>query len=284
MRYAFVREQRGGFPVRALCAALGVSRSGFYRWARAPVGRRQLRREALAERIGAVHRRSRGVYGSVRVQRALAREGKAPCRNTVAAVMRAHGLQGRARRRRVRTTVPRPAVAPDLLERRFAAQGRDRVWTGDITYIKTGEGYLYLAGLMDLYSRMVVGWSMADHLGQGLVIEALKMAVARRSPPPGLIHHSDRGSQYGAAAYRRLLARHQIRQSMSRAGNCYDNAPTESLWSTLKRELAGVRGFATRKQARAAVFEYIEVFYNRRRSHSRLGYLSPEQFEAQGGA
>jgi transposase InsO family protein len=284
VRYAFIKEQLGCFPVRALCASMGVSRSGFYRWARQPVGLRERRREALARRIRAVHQRSRGAYGSVRVQRALAMEGRAPCRNTVAAVMRAHGLQGRARRRRVRTTVSRPSVAPDLLGRCFVAQQRDRVWTGDITHIKTGEGTLYLAAVMDLHSRRVVGWSMTDHMRQSLVMEALEMAVRRRRPGPGLIHHSDRGSQYGSLAFRRLLARHQIRQSMGRAGNCYDNAPTESLWSTIKRELGEDRRFATREEARAAVFEYIETFYNRRRFHSALGYKSPEEFEAQGSA
>jgi transposase InsO family protein len=278
-----VREHRKLFPVRLLCAAVAVSRSGFYRWMREPVGRRQLRREALLARIRLVHHRSRGVYGSPRVQRALALEGPAPCRNTVALVMKAHGLQGRTRRRRVRTTVPSPAVASDLLGRGFRAEARDRVWTSDITYLPTGQGYLYLAGVMDLFSRRIVGWSMATHLRQELVIDAVKMAIVRRCPPPGLILHSDRGCQYTCDAFRALLAKHQIRQSMSRQGNCYDNAPTESLWSTLKREVAQARTFATRAQARQAVFEYIEIFYNRRRLHSRLDYLSPEAFEARAG-
>jgi len=285
VRYAFIGAQRGAFPVRVLCAVLGVSRSGFYRWRRQPVGRRQRRREQLAARIRRVHQRSRGVYGSPRVQRALAAEGEAPCRNTVAAVMKALGLRGGTRRRRrARTTTSRPAVAPDLVGRSFRAEGPDRVWTGDITYIPTGEGYLYLAGVLDLYSRRIVGWSMADHLRLVVVVDAFTWGGARRRPAPGLIHHSDRGSQYAAAAYRRLLARHQMRQSMSRRGDCYDNAPTESLWSTIKRELIHQRRFRTRREARAAVFEYIEVFYNRRRIHSRLGYLSPEAFEARGGA
>jgi putative transposase len=283
VRYAFVRDHRAQFPVRLLCAAVSVSRSGFYRWLRHPVGRRQARREALLACIRRIHQRSRGVYGSPRVQRALALEGPAPCRNTVAAVMKAHGLRGGARPRRVRTTVPRPAVAGDLLGRRFGAEARDRVWTSDITYLRTGEGHLYLAGVMDLFSRRVVGWSMATHLRQELVIDAVTMAISRRRPAAGLILHSDRGSQYTSGAFRRLLARHRIRQSMSRAGDCYDNAPTESLWSTLKRELAHQRPFATRGHARTAVFQYIEVFYNRRRLHSRLGYLSPEAFEARAG-
>lgn len=284
MRYAFIREHRARFPLRVLCAVMGVSRSGFYRWLRQPVGRRQLRREALLARIGRVHRRSRGTYGSPRVQRALAMEGDAPCRNTVAALMRAHGLRGRTRTRRVRTTIPREVVASDLLERRFQAAAPDQVWTGDITYIPTAQGYLYLAGVMDLYSRRIVGWSMAAHLRQELVLDALRMAIERRRPKPGLIHHSDRGCQYTSHAFRDLLARHQIRQSMSGRGDCYDNAPTESLWSTLKRELVHTRTFATRDQARAAIFDYIEVFYNRKRLHSRLGYQSPVAFEAGTGA
>lgn len=284
MRYAFIRDHRAGYPVRALCAAMGVSPSGFYRWMQDPVGRRRLRREALLARIRRVHQRSRGVYGSPRVQRALAQEGDAPCRNTVAAVMKAHGIKGQWRKRRVKTTIPRQAAAADLLGRGFDAGARDLVWTSDITYISTGEGYLYLAGVMDLFSRRIVGWSMATRLKQQLVIDAVKMAITRRSPAPGLILHSDRGSQYTCGAFRRLLTRHGIRQSMSRSGDCYDNAPTESLWSTLKRELVNPGAFTTRERARVAIFEYIEVFYNRRRLHSALGYKSPEQFEANEGA
>ncbi len=284
MRYAFIQEQRGGFPVRVLCAVLGVSPSGFYRWAQDPVGRRHIRREALLARIRLVHQRSRGVYGSPRVQRALALEGDAPCRNTVAALMKAHGLRGTARPRRVRTTIPRRAAGADLVGRGFGAGARDLVWTSDITYIPTGEGYLYLAGVMDLFSRRIVGWSMATHLKQQLVLDAVRMALTRRRPAAGLLLHSARGSQYTCEAMGRLLSRHGIRQSMSRSGDCYDNAPTESLWSTLKRELAHPGAFPTRERARAAIFEYIEVFYNRQRLHSALDYKSPEQFEADGGA
>lgn len=281
MKYAFIRDHRADFPVRILCAVLGVSRSGFYRWAREPVGRVRRRREALLARIRAVHQRSRATYGSPRVQRALAGEGDAPCRNTVASVMRAHGIRALTRRGfRVRTTDPCPAAAPDLVNGRFSAEKPDRVWAGDITYIPTDEGYVYLAGVMDLFSRRIVGWSMAANLGQELVIAALRMAVGRRSPPPGLIYHSDRGSQYASAAFRRLLARHGMLPSMSRRGNCYDNAAVESLWSTIKRELVHPRTFHTRAQARAAIFDYIEIFYNRQRLHSVLGYQSPEQFEA----
>ena len=215
------------------------------------------------------------------MHRALKHEGQAPCRNTVAAIMTAHGLQGRVRRRRVRTTVPGLAAATDLVGRAFRAPAPDRVWTGDITYLRTGQGHLYLAAVMDLFSRRIVGWSMAAHLRQELVIDALRMAVSRRSPAPGLIFHSDRGSQYTSEGFRGVLARHRIRRSMCRRGDCYDNAPTESLWSTLKREMP--RTYPTREHARAAVFNYIEVFYNRNGLHSRLGYLSPEAFEAREG-
>lgn len=285
MRYAFIRDHRAAFPVRFLCAVLGVSRSGFYRWVREPMGRRHRRREALVARIRAVHQHSRATYGSPRVQRALALEGDAPCRNTIARIMKAQGIRAISRKRfRPRTTTPRPAAAPDLLDGRFVADAPDRVWTADITYISTGEGFLYLAGVMDLYSRRIVGWSMAAHLRRTLVMDALTMAVRRREPAPGLIHHSDRGSQYASAEFKGLLARYGIRPSMSRRGSCYDNAPTESLWSTLKRELVHVRKFRTRSEAQAAVFEYIEIFYNRRRLHSVLGYLSPEAFEARSRA
>jgi transposase InsO family protein len=195
--------------------------------------------------------------------------------------MNAHGIKGLTRRRfRPRTTDGGPAAAPDLLQGRFTARGINQVWTADITYIKTRQGYLYLAGVMDLCSRKIVGWSMAAHLGQKIVIDALQMAVDARSPRPGLIHHSDRGSQYASTAFRRLIEKHGCRASMSRRGSCYDNAPTESLWSTLKRDLAGQLPFDTRPQARATIFNYIEIFYNRVRLHSALGYKSPEQFEA----
>lgn len=281
MRYAFIKAHQSEFPVGRLCAAARVSRSGFYRWLSRPVSPRQVKREALVARIRQIHSASRGTYGSPRIQRALALEGQAPCRNTIAALMRAHGLQGKLQRRRVKTTVPSTPVAGDLIARGFSAKARDRVWMSDITYLYTPQGHLYLAGVLDLFSRRIVGWSMAGSQRQELVLDAVKMALARRRPAAGLIFHSDRGSQYTSKALGNLLARYGIRQSMSGRGDCYDNAPAESLWATLKRELAS--SFASHAQARAAVFDYIEIFYNRTRLHSRLGYLSPEAFEARAG-
>lgn len=283
MKYAFIRDHKGVYPVRVLCKVLHASPSGFYRWCIDPISRLRLRRDRLLARIHAVHTASRATYGSPRVHSALTKEGDAPCVNTVAALMKAHGIRAKARRAfRPPTTTPRPIAAPDLVQGRFTADAPNRVWTADITYLRTGEGFLYLAGVMDLYSRRIVGWSMAAHLRQQLVLDALTMALRHRRPEKGLIHHSDRGSQYSARAYTRLLRRHGALASQSRSGNCYDNAPTESLWSTLKRELTGEgRVFRTRAEARTAVFQYIEVFYNRRRLHSVLNYRSPETFESE---
>lgn len=283
MKFAFIDRHTRRFAVRAMCLVLGVSSSGYYRWKRHPVGRRALRRAELAAAIRSVHEQSRRVYGSPRVHRALLAAGRRVCCNTVARVMKALGIRARTHRRfRVRTTDSRHEypIAPNLLERRFTAQRQDQVWLTDLTYIPTDEGFLFLAGVMDLFSRRIVGWSMADHLRSRLAVDALKMALKNRWPGAGLLHHSDRGVQYACAQYRALLRRRGIVVSMSRVGNCYDNAPQESLWGKLKQELVHGTRFLTRDHARAAVFEWIEVFYNRQRLHSALGYLSPERFEA----
>jgi putative transposase len=271
------------FPVGACCAALGVSTSGYYRWLKDPVGKRGARRERLARQISAIHEQSRRTYGSPRIHRALLAGGVRVNRKTIARIMRERQVRSRvARRHRVRTTDSGHAFtpAPNILDRNFAAESPDRVWLCDITYIPTAEGFVYLAGVMDLCSRRIVGWSMQEHLRVELVRDALAMATARRDPPPGLIHHSDRGVQYCCGAYRAELQAWGMVASMSRTGDCYDNAPVESFWATLKNELMGDRAFATRAQARADIFEYIEVFYNRERIHSSLGYVSPEAFEA----
>jgi putative transposase len=246
------------------------------------VGRRQRRRAELGESIARVHEANRGVYGSPRVCAALRLEGRAVCRNTVAKIMKERGIRARTHRRfRVRTTDAdhRHPIASNVLARRFSAEKPDRVWLADITYIPTDEGWLYLAGVMDLCSRRIVGWSMAEHLGADLVRDALDMAIRARRPGAGLLHHSDRGVQYACAEYRRELEARGVTISMSRAGDCYDNAPQESFWGKLKTELVHLTRFATHRQARAAIFEYIECFYNRTRLHSSLGYLSPVQFE-----
>jgi putative transposase len=281
--FRFIDEHRECFPVRVLCEVLGVSPSGYYARRTRPPSARARRRRELAAEIRRVHLEHRRVYGSPRVHRVLRERGHAVCRNTVARLMKSLGIAARSRRRfRARTTDadhPHP-VAANTLDRRFGVERLDRVWASDITYIPTGEGFLYLAGVMDLCSRRIVGWSMGATLHASLACAAFTMAVRRRRPPRGLLHHSDRGVQYACDEYRRLLASHGVAVSMSRPGDCYDNAALESFWGTLKTELVHHERFATRDQARRAIFEYIEVFYNRRRLHSTLGYLSPEQFEA----
>ena len=271
------------FTVVDCCRVLKVSTSGYYAFLKAPVGKRQARRAELAEHIRVVHEESRRVYGSPRVHRALLNRGVKRNRKTVARIMREEGIRSKVKRKfRVRTTDSNHTfpVAENVLDRKFIAAKPDAAWLCDITYIPTDEGWLYLAGVMDLCSRRIVGWSMAEHMRVELVHDALAMATAARRPSPGLIHHSDRGVQYCCAEYRAELEAWGMMPSMSRVGDCYDNAPKESFWATLKKELLSDRTFATREEARAAIFEYIEVFYNRQRIHSSLGYVSPEAFEA----
>lgn len=283
MIFRFIDQHKDRFPVRVLCETLEVSTSGYYAARTRPDSPRVRWRRQLAEEVRQVHEENRRVYGSPRVHRALLRRGRAVCRNTVAKVMSSLGIKARSHRRfRVLTTDsahPHP-IAPDRVQRRFDVKKLNCVWAADITYIPTGEGFLYLAGVMDLASRRIVGWSMGPNLHASLACRAFAMAVRSRRPPPGLVHHSDRGVQYACAEYQRLLEAHGVRASMSRAGNCYDNAAKESFWGKLKTELVHLRRFATREEAKQAVFDYIEVFYNRRRLHSTLGYVSPEQFEA----
>lgn len=283
MRLAWVHEHRGQFPLRTMCRALGVSRSGYYARRRRPRSTRHRRREDLTRQIKMAHARSRGLYGSPRVHQALLVQGQQVCENTVARIMRQERVRARIKRKFVpRTTDSRHGYrpAPNRLDRNFVAEQPDRKWVADITYVATDQGWLYVAAVMDLCSRRIVGWSMADHMQAELASDALEMALATRSPQPGLLHHSDRGTQYACDDYQGLLARHRITCSMSGRGNCYDNAVMESFWSTLKTELVHGERYATREQARASIFEYIEVFYNRKRLHSSLGYVSPETFEA----
>ena len=289
MKFAFIAAHLAAFPVEVCCAVLQVSRSGFYAWRGRPQSARARRRQALAARIRAVHAENRQVYGSPRVCRALRAGGggggggEAACENTVAKVMRRHGIRAKTKKKFVpRTTdsVHQQPVADNLLDRQFAAALPDEKWAVDITYIPTAEGWLYLAGVIDLCSRRIVGWSMADHMKVELVSDALSMALARRRPGDGLLHHSDRGVQYASDDYRHLLRTHAMEASMSGRGDCWDNAVMESFWATLKTELVNHERYATRERARASIFEYIEVFYNRKRLHSSLGYLSPEAFEA----
>jgi putative transposase len=265
-----------------MCHVLKVSRAGYYAWLARPESPRAARQAEVVERIRRVHRDSRETYGSPRVHRALKAEGVACCENTVAKLMRRAGVRAATSRRFVvRTTDSRHghAVAENALDRRFEPGPVDRVWVGDITYIATGEGWLYLAAVLDLGSRKVIGWATADHLRAELVGRALGNALEHRRPGGPVLHHSDRGVQYACADYRELLAAHGLEASMSRTGNCYDNAVMESFFGTLKQELVHRETYATREEARRSLFEYIEVFYNRRRLHSTLGYLSPVQYE-----
>lgn len=283
MKFAFIEEHLAAeFPVDVSCDVLEVSRSGYYAWAARPASARAKRREELAAKIQLVHEQNRKVYGSPRVCRALRSQGESVCENTVADIMRERQIRAKQRKKFVpRTTDSRhdQPVADNVLDRQFDAELPNRKWAADITYVPTGEGWLYVAAVIDLCSRKIVGWSMADHMRVELVSDALKMAIARRSPGDELLHHSDRGVQYASEDYMYLLQLHNMEPSMSGKGDCWDNAAMESFWATLKTELVHHERYATRDQARASIFEYIEVFYNRKRLHSSLGYQSPETFE-----
>jgi putative transposase len=282
VRFAFIRDQKAEFPVEVLCKILKVSRGGYYAWSRRPPSPAAVRRGELVAAIRQAHAEGRATYGSPRVYRALKARGVPCCENTVAKLMRAEGLRPKTRRPfAVRTTDSRHdrPVAKNVLNRQFYPDRPDVVWTADITYVPTAEGWLYLAVVLDLFSRRVVGWATADHLRSELACAALRMALEHRRPRGGLLHHSDRGVQYASEAYQDALAGHGIEPSMSRTGNCWDNAVTESFFSTAKRELTHHEAYATREEARGSLFEYIEVFYNRQRLHSTLGYRSPAEYE-----
>jgi transposase InsO family protein len=283
VKFAFIEQGLKSYPVEVACEVLEVSRSGFYAWKRRPQSSRELHREVLAARIQVAYRANRCVYGSPRVHQALLAEGQKVSENTVAKRMRELELKARIKRKFVPRTTDSShghRVAGNRLDRQFACDVPNTKWVADITYIPTDEGWMYLAAVMDLCSRKIVGWSMADHMEATLVTDALAMAITRRRPGPGLLHHSDRGVQYACDDYRKLLDQAGMALSMSGKGDCWDNAAMESLWSTLKTELVHHEHYATRAAARASIFEYIEVFYNRKRLHSALGYRSPEAFEA----
>jgi putative transposase len=281
VRFEFIQAQKAHFPVEFMCEQLEVSRSGYYAWAERPESARQQQDKQLAQEVQKAHRDSRGTYGSPRVHAELQAQGRKVSRKRVARLMGEQQLEARRKRRTVRTTDSNHShpVAPNVLERDFSPDQPNSTWATDITYVWTGEGWLYLAVVLDLFSRRVVGWSMSEHIDTKLVLGALEMALEGRQPPEGLIHHSDRGSQYASAEYRQALASRGIQCSMSRKGNCWDNAVVESFFSSLKQELVYLTDFATRHQARSELFEYIEVFYNRQRRHSSLGYLSPSDYE-----
>ena len=285
-RYRFIEAEKAGQRnVNKACTLLEVSRSAYYAWSKNPTSARKVRDRALADRIIAIHEGSRKTYGAPRVHAELANEGVSTARKRVARLMAERNIAGRHKRRFKRTTIADPlakSTAVDLLQRNFspATIELDRIYVGDITYVRTWEGWLYLATVLDLASRRVVGWAMADHMRTDLVTDALQMAIEQRRPQPGLIFHADRGSQYTSNAFTKLLEDYKFRQSLSRPGQCWDNAVAESFFSTLKTELIYREVMSSRTAARRAIFEFIEVFYNRQRLHSSLGYVSPATFEA----
>lgn len=280
--FGFIDAEKASYPVSLLCRILKVSRSGYYAWKERPPSQRSRSDAALMEQIGRVHRDSRETYGAPRVHAELRHLGIRCARKRVARLMRAAGLRGCCRGRTKRVTTQkaerRPA-APDLVMRNFRPGAPDRLWVADITYAKSWEGWLYLAFVLDAYSRKVVGWSMAKHLRTELVLDALNMAVWNRRPVPGLVHHSDRGSQYASVEFGGRLKEAGLLPSMGSVADAYDNALAESFVATLKSELLHRHSWPTKERLRVAIFEYIEGFYNNKRRHSALGYLSPTEYE-----
>lgn len=287
MTFGWIQKNRPLWPASTQCQVLQVTRAGYYAWSKrnasgGPSPRRE-RHQQLTQQVRLSYLRSRGRYGAPRIAEQLKEQGVAVCMNTVAKILRECGLWAKRKRRFVPRTTDSShghPVAPNLLDRSFRMQAPNTAWVADVSYIPTVEGWLYLATVMDLFSRKIVGWQMADHLKAALTCDALAMAIKRRVPARGLICHSDRGVQYACREYRRLLERYGLVCSMSRRGDCYDNAPAESFFATLKGELTGSERYRTRQEAKTAIFEFIEVFYNKKRLHSALGYKSPEQFEA----
>lgn len=283
MRYAFIEGHRAMWRLPIMCRLLEVSKSGYFVWRDGRESPRRSQDRALTVHIQAIHQKSRRTYGSPRIHHKLKENGMAVGRKRVERLMKAAGVAVLPLRRFVTTTDSDhdQPIAPNLLEQDFTATAPNQRWVTDITYIRTGEGWLFLAAIVDLYSRKIVGWAMQPTMHRSLVLKALAMAVADRQPKPGLIHHSDRGSQYASDDYRQALNAHGMIASMSRRGCCYDNAVAESFWHTLKNELIYRHEYQTRIEAQSAIFEYIEVFYNKTRCHTAIGNLSPMDFELQ---
>lgn len=279
--FRFIAAEKASYPISLLCRVLGVSRSGFHAWERRPPSDRDLADAWLVERIRAIHAESRQTYGARRVHRALRHRGVRVGRKRVERLMRLTGLSGLVPKRYRRTTirVPGVRVADDLVDRVFTPAAPNELWCADIKYVRSWQGWLYLAAVMDCYSRRIVGWSMRPGLEAELVVDALEMAIARRRPQPGLVHHSDQGSQYVSLRFGERCREIGIHRSMGSRGDCFDNAVAESFFATLDKDLLRRRSFATRQEARTAVFDYIETFYNPIRLHSTLGYLSPVEYE-----
>ncbi len=281
MIYSFIDGHRDSWPASVMADALGVSASGYHAWKGRPPSQRQRRRDRLLVEITAVHEQFKRRYGSPRIHAELKAAGHGCCVNTVAEVMRRAGIKAKTARKFKHTTDSnhkRP-VADNVLDREFSVDGPNQAWVADITYVPTREGWLYLAVVEDLYSRRIVGWSMDGRMESRLVVDALEMAIRKRLPVEDLLAHSDRGSQYASEHYQLLLGKHGIECSMSEVGQCWDNAPAESFFASLKKELVHDEDYQTRAEAAASIFEYIEVFYNRQRRHSTLGYVSPAEYE-----
>lgn len=281
MRYACIERHRQHYPVRMMCQLLRVSRSGYYAWKSRPESQRIKTDRTLRPKIRQIHEQSKGVYGAPRVCAELKDQGHHHGRHKIAKLMRLEGLKGCPQRRYKVTTQSDPthSVAKNLLKQDFKAKRPNQLWAADITYISTQQGWLYLAVVMDLYSRRIVGWSMDRWMSRHLVIDALSMALGKRDPQGKLIHHSDRGVQYTSDDFRQMLDEENITCSMSARGNCYDNAVMESFFGLMKRERVNRVRYRTRDEARADIFDYIEVFYNRKRRHGYLGNISPAEFE-----
>lgn len=277
-----MKDHSGIFPVKKMAQILGISRSRYYIWLKASLTDHERHDKDLGELIERIHRDNRGVYGSPRIYREIKAEGVPCSRKRVARIMHEKGLRGRQKRRFTVTTDSRHdfPLASNLVKRQFTAESPNRVWVSDITYIWTMEGWLYLCIILDLYSRIVTGWAMDSQMTIELTIKALSMAVTHRNPSPGLVFHSDRGIQYAADGFRERIDEHQMIQSMSRKGDCWDNACAESFFATLKTEEVFHRIYKTRDEAMKCIFEYIAVFYNRRRRHSFLDFVSPEEYES----
>ena len=280
MRYRFIHEHRDRFRLRMMCRVLGVSPSGYYAWRSRPESTRSREDRRLKIKIRASHKKNRGRYGAVRIHADLREDGETCGRHRVARLMRESGLVG-AKAKQFKTTTNSQhsdPVAPNVLDQDFSAEAIDQVWVADITYLRTRAGWCYLAVVLDLYSRLVVGWALRPYLDAKLTLAALEQAVARRQPGPGLLHHSDRGSQYTCRDYQSRLEELGMVASMSRTGNCYDNAVAESFFDSLKTEI-GIEVFKNREHAQREAFEYLEVYYNQQRRHSALGLISPAAFE-----
>jgi putative transposase len=281
MKFAFIASKEVAFPVSSICRVLGVTKSGFYAWVKRPKPARAKRDAQLAASVAAVHQRSRCTYGSPRVHRELKARGVRVSKKRIERLMRENGIQGRSKRRFKRTTDSKHGgpIAPNILARRFQVDQPNRAWVTDVTAIATGEGWLYLAPMLDLHSRRVVAWAASESNDTTLALEVLRAALRARRPPPGLLHHSDRGSPYASDDYRAELRAHRVRRSMSRKGDCWDNSVAESFFATLRAELVDHERYPTREAALRSIGDYIDNFYNVERRHSHLGYLNPVEFE-----